>query len=225
MKQKVIIVAGGLGKRMHTKTPKQFLKIAGEIILMRTIRIFHAYDISLEIIITLPEQEIKTWEELCERYKFNIPHRIVAGGETRFNSVKNALYTIEEDCLVAVHDAVRPLVSVATIRNVFNKARDKGNAIPVLPASESLRYISDTDNKAVVREHYKMVQTPQAFDSKLLIYAYQQEFRPEFTDDASVVESKGVFIETVEGNSENIKITTKKDLDIAEVLLSYLNSE
>ena len=225
MKQKVVIVAGGVGKRMHSKTPKQFLKVGGEIILMRTIRVFHAYDKDMEIIITLPEQEIKTWEELCEKYKYRIPHRIVAGGETRFNSVKNALYTIEEDCLLAVHDAVRPLVSTTTIRNVFNKAREKGNAVPVLPASESLRYITDRESKAVIREHYKTVQTPQAFDSKLLLYAYLQEYREEFTDDASVVESKGIYIETVEGNPENIKITTKKDLDIAEALISYIDSE
>ena len=225
MKHKVIIVAGGVGKRMYAKIPKQFMKIGGEVILMRTMRVFNEFDNEMEIIITLPEQEIKTWEQLCEKHEFKIPHRIVKGGKTRFNSVKNALETIDENSLIAIHDAVRPLVSEMTIRRVFNKANEKGNAIPVLSAYESLRYITDTENKSVVRDHYKMVQTPQAFHSRLLIYAYQQEYRPEFTDDASVVESKGIFIETVEGNSENIKITTKKDLDIAEVLLSYLNSE
>jgi len=225
MKRKIIIVAGGVGRRMHAKIPKQFMEIGGEIILMRTMRIFNAFDNEMEIIITLPEQEIKTWEQLCEKHKFKIPHRVVAGGETRFNSVKNALELIDEDSLVAVHDAVRPLVSVSTIRRVFKKACEKGNAIPVLPANESLRYITDIESKSVIREHYKMVQTPQAFHSQLLIYAYQQDYRPEFTDDASVVESKGIFVETVEGNSENIKITTKKDLDIAEVLLSYVNNE
>jgi len=225
MKQKVIIVAGGAGKRMHSNIPKQFMKIGGEIILMRTMRIFNTYDDEMEIIITLPRQEIKTWEQLCEKYKFKIPHRIVAGGKTRFNSVKNALDTIDEDCLIAIHDAVRPLVAKTTISRVVNKANEKGNAIPVLSANESLRYITDKENKSVVRDNYKMVQTPQVFHSQLLIYAYQQDYRPEFTDDASVVESKGIFVETVEGNSENIKITTKKDLDIAEVLLSYVNSE
>jgi len=225
MKQKVVIVAGGVGKRMHAKIPKQFMKIGGEVILMRTMRIFNAFDNEMEIIVTLPEQEIKTWEQLCGTYKFRIPHRVVAGGNTRFNSVKNALETIDEDSLVAIHDAVRPLVSAKTIKRVFDKAGEKGNAIPVLSANESLRYITGTENKSVVRDHYKMVQTPQVFHNQLLIYAYQQEYRPEFTDDASVVESKGILIETVEGNSENIKITTKKDLDIAEVLLSYLNSE
>jgi len=225
MKHKAIIVAGGVGKRMHANIPKQFMKIGGEIILMRTMRIFNDFDDEMEIIITLPQQEIKTWEQLCGDYKFKISHRIVAGGKTRFDSVKNALDTIDEDCLIAIHDAVRPLVAETTIRRAFNRADEKGNAIPVLSANESLRYITASENKSVVRDHYKMVQTPQVFHSQLLIYAYQQDYRPEFTDDASVVESKGIFIETVEGNSENIKITTKKDLDIAEVLLSYVNSE
>jgi 2-C-methyl-D-erythritol 4-phosphate cytidylyltransferase len=224
MNKKVIIVAGGIGKRMNSNMPKQFLKIGDEIILMRTIRVFHEFDRSMELIVTLPGAQFETWNQLCEINHFTIPHRLVKGGETRFNSVKNALNTIHQECIIAVHDGVRPLVSQKTIKNAFKKAEEKGNAIPVVPINESIRYISETENKAVARTYYKTVQTPQVFRSKLLKEAYQQEFHPDFTDDASVVESKGAFIETIEGNTENIKITTKKDLDIAGVLLSYLDS-
>jgi 2-C-methyl-D-erythritol 4-phosphate cytidylyltransferase len=225
MHKKVIIVAGGVGKRMQSTTPKQFLKVGGEVILMRVIRLFHEFDSKMELIVTLPEGQFETWNELCKANFFNIPHRLAKGGETRFNSVKNALETIHDECVIAVHDGVRPLVSKLTIETTFNKAEEKGNAIPVLPINESVRYISGTENNAVDRNYYKTVQTPQVFHSKVLADAYQQVYKPEFTDDASVVENMGVSIETIEGNSENIKITTKKDLDIAEVLLSYLDSE
>ncbi len=225
MQKKVIIVAGGVGKRMESMTPKQFLKIGGESILMRTIRLFHEFDTTMELIVTLPAAEFETWSELCETNRFNIPHRLVKGGETRFNSVKNALETVHEECLIAVHDGVRPLVSKKTIETTFDKAEENGSAIPVLPISESIRYISETENKAVPRSKYKTVQTPQVFHRQILTNAYQGEYHPDFTDDASVVEKTGIFIETIEGNPENIKITTKKDLDIAEVLLSYLNSK
>jgi len=225
MHKKVIIVAGGVGKRMQSTTPKQFLKVGSEVILMRVIRLFYEFDSKMELIVTLPEGQFETWNQLCKANLFNIPHRLVKGGETRFNSVKNALETIHDECVIAVHDGVRPLVSKKTIEITFNKAEEKGNAIPVLPISESVRYISGTENKAVNRNYYKTVQTPQVFHRKVLVDAYQQVYKPEFTDDASVVEDMGVYIETIEGNSENIKITTKKDLDIAEVLLSYLDSE
>lgn len=225
MQKKVIIVAGGVGQRMQTAIPKQFLKVGGEIILMRSVRLFYEFNSTMELIIALPESQFETWNELCTTNRFNIPHRLVKGGETRFNTVKNALETIHKECLIAIHDGVRPLVSENTIAATFDKAEEKGNAIPVLPIHESIRYISKTENKAVTRINYKTVQTPQVFHSRILTNAYKQAYNPDFTDDASVVEKSGVFIETVEGNPENIKITTKKDLDIAEVLLSYIDSK
>ena len=222
MKRKAIIVAGGTGTRMQANKPKQFLKIGNQVILMRSIRLFHTFDPEMEIIITLPQHEISRWNELCKQEGFSITHRIVAGGNQRFNSVKNALQTITEDSLIAVHDGVRPLVSQETLQKTFQKAAETGNAIPVQSIHDSIRYITEHQNKAVDRDRYKIVQTPQVFASNILQSAYQQAYQPGFTDDASVVEYTGITISTIEGNPENLKITTKKDLDIAEVLLSYL---
>ncbi|MBW6484154.1 MAG: 2-C-methyl-D-erythritol 4-phosphate cytidylyltransferase [Vicingaceae bacterium] len=216
-----IIVAGGKGERMGNHIPKQFLKLNGKPILMHTIEKFHSTFPELKIILALPENQFDFWEELCYKFGFtNIPHEIVAGGKTRFHSVQNALKLVNENGIVAVHDGVRPLVSQHTIINCFKTALQLGNAVPVVDVVDSLRYVNKAENKAVKRACYKIVQTPQCFQTALIKKAYQQDFIEEFTDDASVVEAIGIKIHLVTGNKENIKITSPEDLVIAEDYLT-----
>lgn len=215
----VIIVAGGRGKRMNESVPKQFLPINGTPVLMKTISRFYEYDNNIKIILVLPADEIKTWENLCKSHKFSIPHIITEGGRERFFSVKNALKHIDDNETVAIHDGVRPFVSNETINNAFKEAEISGAVIPVVPLTDSLRFF-DEDNKSVSvsREKYKLVQTPQVFKSDILLEAYAQQFSPEFTDDASVVENIGHSIAVIEGNRENIKITTPFDMLVANAI-------
>ena len=217
-----IIVAGGKGERMGQHIPKQFLELAGKPILMHTIEKFYNTFPQLKIILALPENQFDFWEELCYKYGFtNIPHQIVAGGKTRFDSVKNALALVKESGIVAVHDGVRPLVSATTIINCFKQAEQTGTAVPVVDVVDSLRLVSKQDetNKSVTRSCYKSVQTPQCFKTDIILKAYQQIFDETFTDDASVVEKLGYKIDLVEGNIENIKITSPIDIVLAEVLM------
>ncbi len=222
MKRIAIIVAGGTGTRMESRIPKQFLKIRNEVVLMKTIRTFHEFDQTMDLLIGLPATEMATWKRLCKEENFHIPHQLTKGGATRFHTIKNALEYISYPSVVAVHDGVRPLVNQTTIQRAFEKAEALGNAIPVTEIHESLRLVTASENKAVPRKYYRLVQTPQVFKSDILLNAYQQEYDPDFTDDASVVEKTGVSIRTVKGNPENIKITTKKDLAVAETLLQFL---
>jgi 2-C-methyl-D-erythritol 4-phosphate cytidylyltransferase len=221
MHKYVLIVAGGKGERMGAEVPKQFLELAGKPILMHTLEKFSSTFPSIEILLALPENQIDFWKELCYKYEFtNVPHQIVIGGETRFHSVQNALALVKEKSIVAIHDGVRPLVSSQTILTCFNEAEKMGNAVPVVPVFESLRYIiGNKKNNAVKRSCYRLVQTPQCFTSDLILKAYQQEFDANFTDDASVVEKLGEDIHLVAGNKENIKITTTEDLITAEALI------
>jgi 2-C-methyl-D-erythritol 4-phosphate cytidylyltransferase len=217
-----IIVAGGKGERMGQHIPKQFLELAGKPILMHTIEKFYNTFPELKIILALPENQFDYWEEFCYKYGFTkIPHQIVAGGKTRFDSVKNALKLVAENGIVAIHDGVRPLVSATTIKNCFEQAELNGTAIPIVDVVDSLRFVSkqENTNKAVARSCYKSVQTPQCFTSEIILKAYQQAFDETFTDDASVVEKLGYQINLVEGNIENIKITTVIDIALAEILL------
>ena len=226
----VIIVAGGQGLRMQTDIPKQFIEIAGKPILMHTIANFHRFDNEMQLILVLPTSHFEFWSELCKKYHFEIKHAVVAGGDTRFQSVLNGLQQLANVELVAVHDGVRPLVSHDTIARCFVEAFKHGAAIPVVDCVESVREVTADVNRSVDRSHYKLVQTPQIFEKKLLIEAYKQPFSPLFTDDASVVESYFASqkensqkqISLVEGNRENIKITTQFDLKIAEIFLNEL---
>lgn len=224
MEKSVIIVAGGVGKRMQSIVPKQFLHIGHEIILMRSLRIFHDFDPAIKRIVVLPGKEMPTWERLCREESFSIDHTLVKGGETRYHSVKNGLELVNQQELVAVHDGVRPLVSPITLHRVFSKAQEKGNAIPVTEIPDSLRHVENDTSKAVPREHYKLVQTPQAFEAATLKRAYQQDYDPSLTDDASLVEKMGVPIYVVDGNVENIKITTQKDIELAGLLLHFFET-
>lgn len=219
MDKTVIIVAGGMGKRMQSPVPKQFMMLGGKPVIFHTIDKFLQYDASLKFIIALPEENLSTWQTLCNQVGFTIPVIIAKGGKTRFHSVFSALQYTGQNELIAVHDAVRPLVSVETIAKVFEAAKNSGAAIPVIPPSESLRRITSNGNFPVNREEYVIVQTPQVFHASVIHKAYQQEYNTLFTDDASVVQKAGYPITLVEGNPENIKITSPADLKIAEFYL------
>jgi len=217
----VLIVAGGKGERMNTDIPKQFLEIHGKPILMHTLDVFQRYDAAIRLILVLPAVQIDFWKELCKKHAFTLSHQIVAGGQTRFQSVKNGLGAVKDSGLVAIHDGVRPLVSMETIAHCFDEAEKHDAAIPVVDLVESLRQLTDNGSQSVNRNTFKLVQTPQVFDGEMLKKAYEQDFSPFFTDDASVVEAIGIKIHLVEGNRENIKITTKFDLEMAETLLKF----
>lgn len=212
-----IIVAGGKGLRMGSPLPKQFLPIGGLPILMRTIMRFREYSDSLNIILVLPHSQQDYWNTLCKAHSFDERCLLADGGETRFHSVRNglALITDNEEGVVGIHDGVRPFPAVDVIARCYEKARTDGAAIPVTPVVETLRHIG---GYTVPRSEYRLVQTPQTFDIQLLKRAYNQDFTETFTDDASVVETAGHSITLVEGNRENIKITTPFDLVVAEAL-------
>ncbi len=215
----VIIVAGGKGLRMQSDLPKQFMELQGKPVLMHTIDAFFKYDESIDIVLVLPSDQIDFWKNLCEKHRFSIPHQIVEGGETRFHSVKNGLKNVHNTSLIAVHDGVRPLVSVETIARCFEAAAKHKAVVPVVELVDSIRALTNNGSKSVDRNGFRMVQTPQVFENQLLQKAYQQEFNAEFTDDASVVEAAGEKIFLVEGNRENIKITTSMDIAFSEYLL------
>ncbi|MEZ5083917.1 MAG: 2-C-methyl-D-erythritol 4-phosphate cytidylyltransferase [Bacteroidales bacterium] len=215
----VIIVAGGRGKRMYSQNPKQFMQIAGRPVLMHTIEKFSNYPEDFQIIVVLPAPYIDFWASLCRRFDFTVSHKIIEGGDSRFYSVKNGLQFINNNSLVGIHDGVRPLVSNTTIHNAFHVASSKGNAIPVVKISESIRQVDEENSSPVNRQHYRLIQTPQCFRSELILRAYDQEFQKSFSDDATVVEALGQKINLVEGNYENIKITRPVDLQFAEAFL------
>jgi 2-C-methyl-D-erythritol 4-phosphate cytidylyltransferase len=219
----IVIVAGGIGQRMESEIPKQFLCIKSKPILMHTIERFFNFDNSSKIILSLPENQILYWKNLCEEYNFVIPHKIVEGGKTRFHSVKNALAETNGKCFTAVHDGVRPLVSSASIKSAFETAYHKGNAVLSREINFSIRKISGRESIAVNRNEYKEIQTPQIFKTDILKAAYGQDFKDFFTDDASVVEAFGEKIFLCEGNIENIKITNKSDLILAESLIHFVS--
>lgn len=220
MKKFVLIVAGGSGTRMNSNLPKQFIEINGRPVLMHTFDAFYKYDNDLEFILVLPENQVKTWANLCENHRFKIKHKIAAGGETRFYSVKNGLALIPNSGIVFIHDGVRPLVSVKTLQHCFETAKQKGNALPVVSVPESIRMQTGNESKAVDRSNYYLVQTPQTFQSSLIKKAYQNANSDLFTDDATVLEQTGETIHLVEGNRENIKITFPEDLFLARAILS-----
>ena len=216
----VIIVAGGKGLRMGSDIPKQFLPIGGKPVLMRTLERFREYSKQLNIILVLPEAQQDYWQELCKKYNFEVEYQLANGGQTRFHSVQNGLALVPDDAegVVGVHDGVRPFPAVEVIRNCFKTAREKKAVIPVIPVVETVRHLEGEESVTVPRGDYRLVQTPQTFDIQLLKAANRQPYNDGFTDDASVVESYGHAITLVEGNRENIKITTPYDIVVAEAL-------
>lgn len=225
MEKIALIVAGGSGTRMGNQLPKQFLDVAGKPLLMHTLELFHRYDPAIALFLVLPEAHHALWRDLCRHHGFTLPHRVVSGGDTRFQSVKNGLSVIPGEGIVFIHDGVRPLVSPETLTRCLETANACGNAIPVLPVSESVRQCDEEFTKGgpshpIDRSRLVLIQTPQTFLIPLIKKAYQQQESPEFTDDASVLEKTGETIRLVDGNRENIKITWPPDLQIAETLLS-----
>ena len=218
----IIIVAGGKGLRMGSDIPKQFLPIGGKPVLMRTLERFREYSVDLQIILVLPEAQQEYWHRLCKEYHFDVEYALANGGQTRFHSVQNGLAKVPDDAIgvVGVHDGVRPFPSIEVIRNCYETARQKKAVIPVIPVVETVRHLESEKSKTVPRDEYRLVQTPQTFDIQLLKAANKQPYNDGFTDDASVVESFGYEITLVEGNRENIKITTPYDMKIAEVLIN-----
>ena len=219
----VIIVAGGKGLRMGSDIPKQFLPIGGKPVLMRTIERFHAYSKDLQIILVLPEAQQDYWKELCKEYHFEVKYLLANGGQTRFHSVQNGLALVPDDAqgVVGVHDGVRPFPSIEVIHRCYETARTAKAVIPVIPIVETVRHLEGEGSVTVPRGDYRLVQTPQTFDIQLLKAANRQPYNDGFTDDASVVESYGHQITLVEGNRENIKITTPYDITVAEAIIQH----
>jgi len=232
----VVIVAGGKGLRMGTDIPKQYLPIGGRPVLIRTLERFRQYSHDLQIILVLPEDHQDYWRRLCEKYGFREDYQLAKGGKTRFHSVRNGLAFIpdEEQGVVGVHDGVRPFAGIDVIGRCYERARTAGAVIPVIPVVETVRRLGNLDIQdnldnpenlektsscTVPRDQYRLVQTPQVFDIQLLKAAYRQPYSDSFTDDASVVEAYGHSITLVEGNRENIKLTTPYDLKVAAALI------
>ena len=222
MKRYAIIVAGGSGSRFGSNTPKQFLPLSGKPVLMHTIDKFAALA-GVEIIVVLPAAFVGWWHDLCAEYGFATEHRVVVGGANRFDSVKNAIVTIsvQPGDTIAVHDGVRPLASTELIASAFACAEEKGSAIPVVAVTDSIRRVLDGNGSSepLSRESLRAVQTPQVFDAVALRSAYNAEYSPFYTDDASVLEHNGGVIHMIDGEVTNIKITHPDDLTIAEMLM------
>ena len=217
MTKSIIITAGGIGKRMGSDIPKQFIQLNGLPILMHTITKFYEFDNSIEIILVLPKDHIDYWNALVSKFEFTIQHTVVVGGKERFFSIKNGLNEANGE-LIGVHDGVRPFVSLEVINSAFDSASKNKAAIPVVDLKESIRRVGGRITKSVDRNQFKIVQTPQCFTSQVIKAAYLQSFSNAFTDDASVVEKMGGQIHLVKGNDENIKITTPLDLKLATLL-------
>lgn len=218
MQKTVIIVAGGHGNRFDPDLPKQFHQIREKPLLMHTIDLFRRYDRDMKIIVGIRDDFTSYWKDLCKKYGFNIPHIITPAGETRYHTVKKALPEVAIGTLVAIHDAVRPLVYKRTIDACFKAAEKYGASIPCIEIHDSVREVSQEGSRRVSRDHYRLVQTPQVFKYDILIKGYEKALSGDYTDDASVVEEAGFPVTLVEGNQENIKITTREDLIYAEAI-------
>lgn len=221
-KRHAIIVAGGSGKRFGSDMPKQFLPLEGRPVLMRTIEKFD--QAGATIVVVLPAEHQEMWMAMCKDSNFAVTHTIATGGNTRFESVRNGLAAIEDlepDDLVAVHDGVRPLVSVEMIDRCYNTAQETGSAIPVVNPNDSIRQVMEDGNSCqLLRSSLRAVQTPQTFKAELLRGAYDVDESPLFTDDASVVEAAGHQVTLVDGETTNIKITTPIDMIVAKALVA-----
>ncbi len=215
MKRYALIVAGGSGHRMQSATPKQFMLLQGKPVLMHTLEKFRKY----EIVLVLPEAHIPYWKQLCKEYCCEVLHELVSGGATRSESVFRGLQHVPDDAMVAIHDGVRPLLSEDMIKRGFAMAEERGNAIPVVALTDSIRQLTENGSIAVNREDYRLVQTPQIFVASEIKDAYRQCDTAECTDDASVIEMTGNRLHLYEGEARNIKITRPIDILFAETLL------
>lgn len=218
MSKTAIITAGGIGKRMGSTIPKQFLMIKGKPLLCWTIQQFYDFDSEIQIIVSLPKDWMEFWKDLCIENQFSIIHQLVEGGTERFHSIQNAL-TFAKGDLIAIHDGVRPLVSQELIKKGFETAAIQGSAIPVIGLKESIREVTGSLSCAAPRSNYRIVQTPQTFKKEIIHQAYKQIFDVNMTDDACLVESSGVKVELIDGDTKNIKVTDQVDFALAELLM------
>ncbi len=218
MERYVIIVAGGTGVRMQSGIPKQFIPVADKPVLMHTMLAFKAAFEDIHIILVLPEKYIKLWKDLCVEFSCTISHTITSGGPTRFHSVRQGLKLVKGDGIIGIHDGVRPFASQQTIRTAYQTAEERGTAVPVIELNDAIRMVTVDNAAPVDRNIYRIVQTPQCFRADIIRNAYKTNYKPEFTDDAVVVEASGITVELTQGNYENIKITRSVDLAFAEVL-------
>ncbi len=220
MKKYAIIVAGGFGTRMGQSTPKQFLLLNDKPVLYYTVKTFlEAYD-DMQVILVLPEDYTDMGREIIDAYFDYNRIQITAGGYTRFHSVQNGLKLVEQECMVFVHDGVRCLVSKELIHRCYESALEAGSAIPVLPVKDSVRLVLEDDSEPLDRSSVVMVQTPQTFHSKILLPAFEIDYKERFTDEATVVEAFGLKVSLVHGDDHNIKITRPLDLMLAEKILT-----
>ncbi|MCF8464816.1 MAG: 2-C-methyl-D-erythritol 4-phosphate cytidylyltransferase [Flavobacteriales bacterium] len=218
MKKSMIIVAGGSGTRMGAEIPKQFIELNGKPILMHTLQNLHDMDTTMQLILVLPASQFSVWDELKKKHGFLLGHELAAGGATRFLSVKNGLAKVKDSDVVGVHDGVRPFPSKATVDACFAKASSTGAAVPTIPIVQSLRKLNHGISQAIDRNEYCAVQTPQCFQVSVLKKAFDSAVHTDYSDDATVVEATGQFIHLIEGNLENIKITTPIDLELAQLI-------
>lgn len=224
MKKYAVIVAGGAGLRMGGNLPKQFLSLREKPVLYYTLRTFLAAYDNLQVILVVPVDYTEMAREIIDAWFDKERIRITGGGSTRFHSVQNGLSLAEGESIIFVHDAVRCLLSEALIHRCYQQALETGTAIPVIPARDSIRLLTDEGNEALDRDKVMLVQTPQTFHSKLLIPAFQIDYKDKFTDEATVVEAFGLKVSLVEGEENNIKITRPLDLLIAEKILEAKDS-
>jgi 2-C-methyl-D-erythritol 4-phosphate cytidylyltransferase len=222
MKNHAIIVAGGTGNRMRSDIPKQFMLLNGKPVIQYSMEAFHLFDPALQIILVIHPGYLEYWDQLCLEHKISVPHKVIPGGETRFDSVKNGLQLID-DGLVAIHDAARPLISSDFISQLFSEAGKYGSALPGIPLYDTIREIEGNTSQQLDRSVLRAIQTPQVFKVSELKQAYTQPYQPFYTDDASVMQSAGFDLHLIEGRAENIKITQPQDIAIAEVLMSFVS--
>lgn len=219
MKKYAIIVAGGKGVRMGMALPKQFLPLAGKPVLYHTVKAFaDAYE-DMNIILVLPEDQLSYAQIVLQAFQERIDVTIVSGGETRFHSVQNGLKAVEGDAVIFVHDGVRPIITKELIQKCYVQAIEKGSAIPAVAVTDSIRLIQGDTNQPVDRTKLRSIQTPQTFRSEILLPAFEQVYRDEFTDEATVVEMAGHEVHLIEGDKKNIKLTTPEDMEWAEMML------
>jgi 2-C-methyl-D-erythritol 4-phosphate cytidylyltransferase len=214
-----VIVAGGSGKRMNNAIPKQFILLEDKPILFYTVQKFIDFSPDLKVILVLPAEVLHDNDFVSSYFPDGRNIQTVAGGETRFHSVQNGLQAIEGEGIVFIHDGVRPFVSHTVLNRCLKGATEFGNAIPYIDLKDSIRQVNVAGNTTVPRDEYKAIQTPQTFNIAAIKKAFEQSFDEHFTDEASVFEKAGHLIHLVEGNEENIKITTPQDLEVAKILL------
>ncbi len=216
MKRSVVIVAGGMGRRMAGDIPKQFVELDGKPLVVHTLEKFIRYDPDIKVVLVLAADHHQFWDRITSSFEWTSGIHLAQGGKTRHASVKSGLQFVEDDLIVGIHDAVRPLVSLSTLERCFTAASEEDSGIPVLEVDETIRKIGTEGQSAHLdRTMLRRVQTPQVFKSEMIKKAYGLPYDPAFTDDASVFESLYGRITLVEGNLENIKITTLPDLQFA----------